>query len=428
MNIVSKINEDFVQYVWRLKRFNIQNLNTTDGMEIAILSGGLLNHNSGPDFSEARIKIGETLWAGNVEIHIKSSDWIRHNHHIDPAYDNVILHVVYEHDKEVLNSKGYIIPTIELKDRIEPTLYERYIQFRENQDWIPCQRHLDTVDKQRIQLWMYQLVIERLGDKIDKLEEWYTACDGDWNSFYWTIMARYLIGKVNADAAGILMNSIPYQVLLKNQDKLDIIEAILYGQAGMLKAQSETYAVNLNREYEFQKHKYELRQIDLLWKFMRMRPSSFPTIRISQLAMLIHKNGNMFSRILEAEDTKELIKMFDVQASSFWDTHYQFGKQSDDMPKKLGSSTIESLLINVVVPICFMYGKKTNNESFVDKAIDLLASLKPEKNNIISRWKSLGISSVSAADTQALIQLKNEYCTYTKCLNCTIGHQILKDG
>ena len=422
-----KISEEFLHYVWRLKRFDISNLKTDKEQPITILSGGILNHNAGPDFSQGKIKIDDTIWVGNIEIHIASSDWDKHHHDTDTAYDNVILHVVYVNDKVIRNSRGNTIPTLELQNRIDKSLFSRYLMFKDNMDWIPCAQHIGKVDQDRISLSMHQVLVERLQDKIARIEELYIKIDKDWNRLFYILIARYLVGKVNADAVEMMMLSIPYTTLLKNQDNLTTIEAILFGQAGMLSADKDSYTAALYKEYQFQKHKHSLKSMIIPWKYMRMRPSSFPTVRIAQLSSMIHNCTSMFSDILSDRDASNWESRLKVTASSYWDEHYQFGKESKNKSKKIGSSTVNSLLINVVAPLCFMYGRKIRDDSYVDYALHLLTTIKPEKNNIISSWQELGIKASNASDTQALIQLKNEYCNHTRCLQCSIGHQILKD-
>lgn len=425
MKKIQKISEEFLHYIWRLKRFDLANLKTIDGLSITILSGGFLNNDAGPDFFQGKIKIGDTTWVGNIEIHIRSSDWNRHNHQYDTAYDNVVLHVVYEHDLEIYNSQGNTIPTLELNHRIDQSLFDRYLQFKDNMDWIPCAQHIGKVDKDRINLSMYQVLIERLSDKMDRINELYINVDKDWNRLFYILTARYLVGKVNADAAEMLLLSIPYPIFLKNQDSLQTIEAMLYGQAGMLSDSNDAYTQELWQEYQFQKHKHGLRSMIIPWKYMRMRPSSFPTVRIAQLAALVHNHANMFSEILDNQNISGWSAKLKVQASEYWDTHYQFHKESEYKPKSIGQSTIDNLLINVVSPLCFMYGKKIHDDRFVDQAIHILSKLKPEKNNIVTGWKNLGVEATDALSTQALIQLKTNYCTKNRCLQCSIGHQIM---
>ena len=423
---LKKISEEFLHYIWRLKRFDQSNLTTTDGQAIMIMSGGILNHNAGPDFGQGKVRIENTTWAGNIEIHIKSSDWDKHKHQYDKAYDNVILHVVYEHDKDIRNSQGNTIPTLVIGNRIDQALYERYLLFKDNMDWIPCAQHIGSVDKDQVGLSMYQVLIERLENKMNRINDLYLKVDKDWNRLFYILTAKYLVGKVNAEAAEVLMLSIPYPVLLKNHDNLATIEAMLYGQAGMLSDKGDAYTTGLMQEYQFQKHKHSLRSLIMPWKYMRMRPSSFPTIRIAQLAGLMHREANMFSEILDNTNIAGWSKKLKVQASAYWDHHYQFNKETEYKTKSIGQSTVDSLLINVVAPLCFMYGKKVHDDRYIDQALHILSKIKPEKNNIITGWKNLGIDAKDASDTQALIHLKTNYCAHTRCLQCSIGHQIMK--
>jgi len=424
------IREDLLYYIWKTKSFDMVDLKTKDDQTIEIIKFGTQNHDSGPDFANGKIKIGDTIWVGNIEMHVYSSDWERHCHDLDKAYDNVILHVVYEHDKEVFTTTEQFIPCLEMKDRIAKPILSKYAHLIANNNWIPCEKQISKVPEHTVSFWLQRLVAERIGNKTGVLKNILDQTNTNWEESLYIYLARYMGARVNMDPFESLAKSLPYVLLQKNKDDLQKIEALLFGQAGMLEANFEDeYFIALKREYSFLVKKYKLKAIPpISWKFARMRPVGFPTIRIAQLAQIIFKIDRLFSRIILVNETKELKKLFKVKTSSYWDCHYRFGVEAKYKEKNLGDHSIDQLIINVICPVIFLYGKYIADEEYCERAVSHLEALKSEENNIVRKFKSIGISCKTAGDSQALIQLKNNYCNQKKCVSCSIGNSIIKQN
>ncbi|MEM6966052.1 MAG: DUF2851 family protein [Bacteroidota bacterium] len=422
------MKEDLLHYVWRLQRFDHSDLITTEGQSINIQHVGILNQHAGPDFTDARIQIGDTLWAGNVEMHLKASDWTTHQHQSDKAYENVILHVVLNEDEKINRQDGSRIPCLELKKRIPNKLSKIYKKLLHNEQWIPCQHHFYKVGQMTKVLWLDRLLVERLERKTMTIENLLKENTYNWEMTLYQVLARNFGVKVNAEPFGRLARSLPLAILGKHKSNLFQIEALFFGQAGLLEDDFEDdYPNRLKREYHFLQKKYQLHPIEKMsWRFLRMRPANFPTIRIAQFAQLIFQSVHLFSKMLAAQNVKEIEQMFELRLSNYWQTHYIFDKASPKRNKSLGKNTIHLFIINTIAPFLFLYGKSKANEDYQDKAFQLLEALHPEKNNIITKWKELGITPESAYQSQALLQLKNEYCAKKKCLECSIGNAILR--
>ena len=425
------MKEEFVQFIWRMRRFDHQNLATTDGQPVTILHPGVLNTDSGPDFQNARVQIADTQWAGNVEIHLKSSDWIRHKHTGDKAYDNVILHVVLDEDEILTTPAGRRIPCVELRDRIEPGLVNRYHKLMHNKLWIPCQGQLQTVPDSIRELWLDRLLVERLERKTDRMQLQLTANHGDLEETFFQILAYSLGAKVNGEPMERLARITPLKLLHRHKENLLQLEALLFGQAGLLEGldDEEVYPGRLQNEYRFLRHKYSLTPMKAAsWKFMRMRPANFPTVRIAQLATLIHRTEHRLSKVLTVTKHQEVQHMLDLQVSNYWQTHFRFGKTSIKQTKRLGKTAIELLVINAIAPFLFLYGRMHGQEIYEQRAIQLLEQVPAEKNSMIAKWSELGLPAKSAYQSQALIQLKETYCSLKRCLHCGIGNALLRDS
>lgn len=420
-------NEDFLHYIWKFKRFNTQELTTTDGEAIQILKTGIHNQDAGPDFFNAQLKIGNTLWAGNVEIHIKSSDWDAHQHQTDAAYNNVILHVVYEHNAEITTTQHQIIPTLELKGFMDKDLLQNYHQLLYSKNKIPCGNQLFKIDKLVFENWLERLLLERLERKTTLISERLAANKNDWEETFYQTLFKYFGLHVNAIPFEQLALQTPLKIMEKHP-QLVSIEALLFGQAGFLNDEvKDEYFQRLVREYQFLKSKFRLTSMErVTWKFSKLRPSNFPTIRISQLAMLLKSHTRMFAEILVKTNASDIRKMFESEVSEYWLTHYQFGVLTKKKPKKTGKTMLDSLMINVVSPFLFVYGKTHQQEQYVELALELLQATAAENNHIITSWKNLGITPCNAGQTQALIELKNNYCQAFQCLNCPIGIKLLE--
>ena len=420
------MKEEFLQFIWKQGLFIKNDLKTMDGKLVEIISPGQTNSDSGPDFFNARVRIGETIWAGNVEIHQKSSHWYQHRHDTDAAYNNVILHVVEQHDKPV-QVKNHELPTLEIRYPAE--ILENYEQLLKSKRWVPCEEKLPDVDPFILRFWYSSLMIERLQSKTGDILTILEQNKNNWNETFYQLLSRNFGMKTNALPFEMLAKSLPLNVLSKHKNNLFQLEALLFGQSGLLNATllGDDYLLSLRKEYSYLYKKYGLSGIEsYLWKFMRLRPINFPTIRIAQLATLIHHSSALFSRILETENPNELRKLFDVSASEYWNTHYSFNKISkDNHTKTLGDTAFNNLVINTIVPMLFVYGDQHLDQTMKDRALQLLEKLAPESNQIIRKWNELGIDCRSAFETQALLQLKNSYCANKKCLNCQLGAKII---
>ncbi|MBK7870026.1 MAG: DUF2851 family protein [Saprospiraceae bacterium] len=422
------MREDFLHYLWRTKRLDARDLHTTEGESLEILHFGTYNPHSGPDFTNARLRIGDTIWAGNVEMHLCSSEWLAHGHQTDKAYDNVILHVVLEEDQVIARASGERIPCLEVKSLVPPKLSSTYLKLLHNEYWIPCQYHFFQVKEMTKNLWLERLLVERIEEKTNIISETLKCNNNNWEETFYQMLARNFGMKVNAEPFELLAKSTPLLTLLKHKNSLNQLEALLFGQSGLLESGFENdYPNQLKKEYNFLQKKYNLTPIlGESWKFMRLRPASFPTIRVAQFATLIFQSNHLFSKMLAAKDIAELENMFELKLSNYWLTHYIFDKESKKTQKKLGKSAIHLLIINTIVPFLFLYGKLRSEDHYQDKALQLLEQLPPENNHIIENWHKLGVTAISASQTQALLQLKNQYCDSKRCLDCAIGNAILQ--
>ena len=422
------MKEDFLQYLWLQGNFNLLDLRTTAGESITLNHRGILNTHSGPDFSEAKIIINQTKWAGSVEVHTQSSEWFKHKHHQDKAYNNVILHVVYEEDKPCLREDGSEIPCLELKNRIAPSLLTSHNDLIQSLHPISCKNLINRVSYLTVSQMLERTLIERLENKFDSIRDELKRNKGDWQEAFYCSLMRSFGFKTNSEAFYSLAKSLPLRVILKHKNNLHQISALLYGQAGMLhKTYKDPYPTNLLKEYSFLSKKYNLKPMELSrCKYMRMRPANFPSIRIAQIANLIYKSEHLFSKLIESPKATELISFFDVEAGEYWADHYKFDVTTTKKTiKKLGKSGIENIIINTVVPFLFAYAKSKGNADLQDKALSILIKINSENNGIIKKWKELSIQSKNAFESQALIQLFNKHCKEKKCLQCVIGKEIL---
>ncbi|WP_298498834.1 DUF2851 family protein [uncultured Algibacter sp.] len=421
------MQEDFLHYIWKHKKIKFNSLKTVIGEPIVVTSVGQHNHNSGPDFFNAKVKIGEQLWAGNVEIHIKSSDWFLHNHEQDKAYDNVILHVVWEYDTEVFRKDNTAIPTLQLKDFVDRDMLHNYERlFAKQNKWINCENEFALVDGFVLSNWLERLYFERLERKSETIEMLLVESKNDWEAVLFKMLTKNFGLKVNGESFFSLAQSIDFSIIRKTQSNQQVLEALLLGQAGLLEQKVEdAYYLTLNKEYQFLKQKFNIQHHQVLpIQFFRLRPPNFPTIRLSQLASLYYNHQNLFSKIIEINKLEDFYELFNVSTSTFWKTHYTFNKESKLSTKKLSKSFIDLLLINTILPIKFCYSKQKGKdvESEIIKIAEALAS---EKNSIIDAYNSLKKISKSSLESQALIQLKTEYCDKNKCLQCAIGNSLI---
>jgi len=422
------MKEEFIHFLWQYRLFNTPELITTGGSELQIIHPGSANINSGPDFSAARIQLDGTIWAGNIEIHVKSSDWYKHKHQQDDAYSNIILHVVMHHDKEITDKQGNQVPVFEVRKYFDSALLSKYEKIIGSKTWIPCAGFLDSADKLIVMNWLSRLLVERLENKSSEIRKFYEYFENNWEQTFYYFLARNFGFKINSDPFALLAQKTPYLILARHKDDLTQLEALLFGQAGMLQAEfKDAYPNVLKKEYGFFRHKYNFEPMDKsLWKFGKLRPSNFPTIRIAQFARLIHQSSGLFSKLIHSKSVDEIKEMFKINSSPYWKSHYQFDKLSSVRIKKLGESAVFNIIINTIAPLMFVYGTKNLKPEIKDLAIKLLTTLPPEENHIVKNWQTLGIKPANAGESQALIELKKYYCTPRKCLSCAIGLNLIK--
>lgn len=424
------MKEDFIHFLWKYRLFNSSILYSTRGLPINIIQTGTANVDAGPDFSAARINIDGTLWAGNVEIHLNSSDWFRHGHQTDDAYNNIILHVVMNHDKEILDKSGNEVPVLEIKKFFDIALFYKYERIISSKTWIPCEKFIDQTDNFIVVNWLNRLLVERLENKANEIYQFFKYFENSWDQTFYYFLARNFGFKVNASPFALLAQNTPFRILSRHRDDLTQLEAILFGQAGFLTDDfKDAYPSLLQKEYNFLRHKYNLVPMDgSLWKFSKLRPPNFPTIRIAEFARLIHQSTNLFRKITESSSVEEIKNLFEAQGSPYWTNHFRFDKVSDGKPKNIGISAIENIIINTIIPLKFVYGTENLRHDIRDQAINMLTELPAEKNTIIERWLSIGIKPQNAGESQALLELKKYYCTPRKCLQCAIGHSLVKSN
>ncbi|MGL4908821.1 MAG: DUF2851 family protein [Bacteroidales bacterium] len=420
------MNEQLLQYIWKFGLFDKEQARTTTGEKVEVLSCGMQNFNAGPDFLEARIKIGTTIWGGNIEVHCLASDWQRHAHQHNEAYNNVILHVVQQSDcPPICNTTGTPIPTIELP--YYPNCIVRYQQLMEAQDFVPCRPLLPQLEVFKLRMFLTRLAIERMEHRSVRIEQMLENAGGDWELIFQHSLFRSFGFGLNALAFEQLSQVVSPSIIAKHRSNLLQIEALLFGQAGFLQASAtDEYQEKLQQEYSLLRSKFTLSPIEMRqWKFMRTRPINFPTLRIAQLATLLHTAQSFVSKVLDLKTKKDCTLLFEVQPSEYWTEHYHFAKKSPKCNKGLGKMSIARIIANFVVPMQFSYGKIPNNQALCDNAIDLLEQLDAEQNSIISGWKSMDVEPCSMFESQALIELKQEYCDKKRCLQCAIGRQVL---
>ena len=422
------MNEQLLHYFWQFCHFETSSLLTTDNVSLSILKLGTHNFDAGPDFTNSHIRLDKLDWHGDVELHVKSSDWFRHNHQHNERYNSVILHVVWEYDEKTTNQKGENIQCLELKQLVNQELLDRYQQLMNSKSWILCQPYFKKTDEFIVHLFLERLLIERLEKKSRLLHEHFMSLTNDWEAVLYQSLCHSVGLKINAQPMYYLSRLLPFKILSKHKNNLFQMESLLFGVAGFLKNIHDDYGSLLRKEFLFLKHKYKLEEMEVSqWFFMRLRPSSFPTVRIAQLAKLIVSNTNLFSKILDADSIKELHKIFEISLEGYWLTHYHFTNQSNSRKKSMGKSLINTIIINTICPLLFVYSQQKSLPKYQEKAIRFLQQIQAEKNSIIKKFSEMGISIETAAQSQALIQLKRNYCEPKKCLNCSIGNTLITE-
>jgi len=421
------MDEAFLHHVWMFKRFNHNNLKLSNGKVLSILNYGAFNRNSGPDFLNAKLKIAHTIWHGHVEIHIKSKDWTTHKHNKDPAYNNVILHVVYENNGPVVTESGTNPVCLELKGRIDNTLILNFKGLFNKHLNIPCKDFISTIDRSYINIYLERLLTERLQSKTNYILRILKNVRGDWEQCLYILIMAYLGGPVNKTAFEELGNRLPYKLISKYLDKPLSVEAMLFGQSGMLvRFNEDNYIKALIKEYAHLKRKHSLTPMTgKEWRFGTLRPQNSPALRIAQFAAIYLKHKALLSSVLTAKNVKELIAILNVKTSQYWNKHFTPGKISSKKVNPLGRLTKTAIVVNAFIPLLFARGVLLKDEYLRLTCFEFLAELKPENNQIIQMWKRLGVIADNCCQTQALIELKTQYCDKFKCLNCRLGTKLL---
>ena len=419
------MKEEFLHFVWEYSLFDKSNLRTTDDEPLEIVSPGQHNTDAGPDFFNAKIKIGDMLWAGNVEIHCRSSDWRRHEHSRDKRYRNVILHVVADDDRPVTRPDGSSLPPLVV--RYAPELDRRYAALLQSPEWVACGNAAAQIEPFRLHHFLGWLLFERLERRTQQIGVVLHATQNNWRTVFYRLLFRAFGFGVNADPFEMLAKATPLAAIGKHSCSLMQIEALLFGQAGFLQDEAtDEYVGQLQKEYAFLQAKFSLTPLEKqMWKFLRLRPPNFPTVRIAQLAKLLQQSDELIDKILHFQHVDELYALFDVEPSPYWHTHFRFGKASEESPKRLGRASVERILINALAPFLFMYGRRQGDELLCDKALSLLDALPPESNQLIAGWAKSGVRAENAFYSQALIELKTNYCDTKQCLKCRIGAELL---
>ncbi|MFD2603097.1 DUF2851 family protein [Flavobacterium suzhouense] len=421
------MKEDFLHYVWQFKKFDTLNLKTVQGEDIVVVNTGQYLQLAGPDFFNAQLTIGSQKWAGNVEIHIKSSDWYLHTHETDNSYDNVILHVVWEHDTEVFRKDNTEIPVLELKHYVSAETLNNYNNLAVAKSWIYCEKELAHVDAFMFSNWKECLFFERLERKALPILELAKTTGNDWEAVLFSFLAKSFGLNTNGEIFYRVAQSLPFSIIRREGFEFENLEALFFGRVGLLEENHEDlYFKDLKSRYDYICHKYRLDKVYVdPVQFFKHRPDNFPTIRLSQLAQLYHKHQNLFSKLTEGVSVEEIYNIFNIQASPYWQTHYTFDKVSTKKRKSLTTSFVDLLIVNTIVPFRFAYERSIGKED-PEKLIAMLQAIKPEKNAIIDKFSQFNVEVNSAFDTQSLLQLKNEYCANKRCLQCAVGLELLK--
>lgn len=418
------MNERLLQFIWQFRYYNAQQLQTTLLIPVEVIHPGEWNTHQGADFQNARINIDGTIWAGAVELHLHTSDWYKHGHQHDDRYAKIILHVVYEHDVPDWPTE---VPVLELRHRISGMMLQQYSSWMSSQQAIPCGTQAAAVPSLIWQNWLDRLLAERLQEKTNRVAKHIQQTQQHWEEVCWRMISRAMGGAVNGESFEQMASSISVNILAKHKNQIHQLEALLLGQAGLLhKHMTDKYAQMLYKEYQFLQQKYQLRVIQQPPSFLRMRPVNFPTIRLAQLAMLIHRSSHLFSQLLEANELKQIHQLFDVTANDYWQTHFKPDQESEAQPKTLGKQAIDSVVINAIAPLLYAYGKALQQPAQSEKALRFLQATAAEKNTFMTAFAAMNVTIENAYTSQALLQLRKQYCDARRCLECAVGNRLLR--
>ncbi|GEJ34298.1 conserved hypothetical protein [Flavobacterium psychrophilum] len=422
------MKEDFLHHIWQYKKFDFTNLKTTSGENVSIFNTGNFTQLAGPDFFNAQIEIDNQKWAGNIEIHLKSSDWYIHNHERNEHYDSVILHVVWEHDAAIFRKDNSEIPVLEIKNYVSPTLIHQYEKLKATKSWIYCENGIKNIPSFVFENWKERLFFERLERKSNPIEVLLLENHNDWEATFFCFLAKNFGLNTNGESFFKIAQSVPFSIIRKEAFEVENLEAIFFGRANLLTQDKEdNYFKDLKFRWNYIQNKYQLEGIFVnTVQFFKHRPDNFPTIRLSQLANLHHTHQNLFSKVIRAKNIEELYQIFQVSVSEYWQTHYNFDKISTKKAKSLSKSFVDLLIINTIIPFRFAYEKSLGKETS-EENIKFLSQITAEKNTVIDKFKSVGIITKNAFETQSLLQLKKEYCDKSNCLQCAVGLAFLKN-
>lgn len=418
------MTEEFLYYIWKYRLLSDQVLKSTAGEEIKLLYPGDRNHDQGPDFRDARVIIDGVLWAGNVEIHVKSSDYFKHGHAGDPLYESIVLHVVYEEDVKIGDTV-----CLELKQRIDPVQFERYHEFVSSKEWLSCGNSLAAVNPIIVRAWTTRMAVERLEAKSLRIAALYEQTTRSWEETLYILLARGYGFSVNAEPFEALARKVPYMIIRKYRHRLVQVEALLFGMAGMLDEHfTEPYVQLLQNEFKSIGRRLTTPQLQKhYWKYHRMRPANFPDLRIAQMAAVIAREQDIFSMVIGLSEMDKVIECLSVIPSAYWNDHFRLGHASEPQGGMIGQSSCEGLMINAVIPFLFFYGKEKKVDSYCEKAITWLELLHAEQNRLVKRFGFVGVKCLNAADTQGLIHLEKHYCSKRRCLECVIGRKLINE-
>lgn len=421
------ITERLLQFIWQFQYIHKKELKTTSGESLEIIYPGIFNTNQGPDFLEARIKKKEVVWIGSIELHLRASDWLLHRHNNDINYNNVILHVVWMADQEVKDQNEKAISTLELHSIVSKLMLQQYEQLMQSQGFVPCENQLPALSSLAWSSWKERLIAERLQQKSELVLSHLKQSNNHWEEVFWWMIARNFGIRINAENFENVARSLPITILAKHKNQIHQLEALLLGQANLLNAKfGEDYPKMLQREYHFLKKKYQLKSLFVQPSFLRMRPANFPSLRLAQLAILIHQSTHLFSQIKEMDSLDKVKRLLGVTANDYWHYHYRLDDASDYKPKQVGEEMVNNILINTIVRVLFAYGLYAKEQEHKDKAIEWLSMIDAEENKVTKGWKAKTIDNRNALDSQALLQLKTNYCDEKKCLDCAVGNKLLK--